>query len=441
MGQAPGRYLDSRAVSSPRLTPTLPPELLTDVPGPRSRALAKRLARVESRNVTALVPDVPIFWERAQGSNVWDVDGNRFVDLGAAFGVANVGHAHPRVVAAIAEQSGTLLHAMGDVHPPAVKVALLERLAALFPGGGPARAVLGSSGTDAVEIALKTAMIATGRAGIVAFEGSYHGLGFGALDLAWREDFKAPFRERLPGATAFARYADVEEVARAAEGCPAAVGAVIVEPVQGRGGERVPDEGFLSALRALCDREGWLLIADEVYTGFGRTGRTFACEHEGVIPDLLCVGKGLSSGMPISACLGRAEWMDAWPVSGGEAIHTQTFLGHPAGCAAALASLDVLEEEKLAERAAEVGAETLVWLQERAAAHPRVADVRGRGLMIGIECETGRSAGAACAAALRKGIITLPSGEDANVLSITPALTIEREVLRAALETLVGSIA
>jgi len=151
---------------------TLPPALLTAVPGPRSRALAARLAAVESRNVTAQTPEPPIFWERAAGANVFDVDGNRFVDLGAGFGVANVGHAHPRVVDAVAAQSRTLLHAMGDVHPAAAKVALLEALVARFPGGGPARAVLGSSGSDAVEIALETALLATGRAGVVAFEGA-----------------------------------------------------------------------------------------------------------------------------------------------------------------------------------------------------------------------------------------------------------------------------
>ena len=304
------------------------PELRTRVPGPRSRELAARLARVESRNVTCLTPE-PIFWERARGANVWDVDGNRYVDLGAAFGVANVGHAHPRVVSAVAGQAAALLHGMGDVHPSAVKVELLEALAGRFPGGGAARAVLGSSGSDAVEVALKTAALATGRSGVVAFEGAYHGLALGALDATYRETFRAPFLARLAGATAFARYGDAEDVRRAAAACRAPVGAVLVEPVQGRGGERVPPPGFLAALRRLCDAQGWLLIADEVYTGFGRTGAWFACEHETVRPDLLCVGKGLASGMPISACIGRAEVMDSWPASLGEALHTQTFLGHP----------------------------------------------------------------------------------------------------------------
>lgn len=420
---------------------SLPPALVTDVPGPRSRALAARLARAETRNVTCLAPEPPIFWERAAGSNVWDVDGNRFVDLGAGFGVANVGHAHPRVVAAVQEQSERLLHAMGDVHPAAVKVELLERLAALFPGGEPARATLGSSGSDAVEIALKTAALATGRAGVVAFEGAYHGLSLGALDATARREFREPFAARLPGATAFARFGDVDDVLRAAREARFEIGAVLVEPIQGRGGERIPPPGFLAALRALCDREGWLLIADEVYTGFGRTGRWFACEREGVVPDLLCVAKGLAGGMPISACVGRAAVMDAWPPSAGEALHTQTFLGHPPGCAAALASIAVLEEEKLVACAEELGAVALEQLRTRLATHRDVADVRGVGLLLAIECRSGEIALRACTRALQNGVIAIPSGEHGEVIAVTPPLTIEREILAIALDRLADALA
>jgi len=414
---------------------------VTDVPGPRSRALAARLARIESRNVTCLAPEPPIFWERAAGSNVWDVDGNRFVDLGAGFGVANVGHAHPRVVAAVQEQSERLLHAMGDVHPAAVKVELLERLAALFPGGGPARATLGSSGSDAVEIALKTAALATGRAGVVAFEGAYHGLSLGALDATSRREFREPFAARLPGTTVFARFGDADDVLRAARSAPVEIGAVLVEPIQGRGGERIPPPGFLAALRALCDRHGWLLIADEVYTGFGRTGRWFACERENVAPDLLCVAKGLAGGMPISACVGRATVMDAWPASTGEALHTQTFLGHPPGCAAALASIAVLEEEKLVARAEELGAIALERLRGRLATQPGIADVRGVGLLLAIECRSGEIALGACLRALRDGVIAIPSGERGEVIAVTPPLTIEREILELALDRLADALA
>ena len=416
------------------------PLLCGEVPGPRSRALASRLARVESRNVTCLLPTPPIFWERACGANVWDVDGNRFVDLGAGFGVAAVGHAHPRVVDAVAEQSERLLHAMGDVHPAAVKVALLEALAKRFPGGGEVRAILGSSGSDAVEAALKTALIATGRAGVVAFEGAYHGLGIGALDATWRPIFREPFGDRLANATAFARYGDVEDALRAARRCRSPVGAVLVEPIQGRGGDRLPPTGFLSSLRRLCDEQGWLLVVDEIYTGFGRTGRWFACEHEGVVPDLLCVGKGLASGMPISACVGRAHWMDAWPASGGEAIHTQTFLGHPPACAAALASLAVLEEEKLVPRAGELGARALVRLRARLVGRPEVAEVRGLGLLLAIECASPEIATRACRRSLARGVIVLSSGDDGRVLSITPPLSIAEPVFEAALDVVLESL-
>lgn len=230
-------------------TPTPPsaeteaPLLRTEIPGPQSRALARRLARVESQNVTSLSP-IPIFWESATGANLWDVDGNRFVDLTAAFGVANVGHAHPEVVAALTRQASSLLHGMGDVHPPRVKVELLEQLATLYPRGGaehpPAvRAVLSTSGSDAVETAIKTAMLATGRAGLIAFEGAYHGLSLGALDCTWRSDFREPFEARLANATHFVPYDDLSAIRRLADERPEDFAGVLVEPVQGRGGERV----------------------------------------------------------------------------------------------------------------------------------------------------------------------------------------------------------
>ena len=422
----------------------LRPSIATDIPGPRSVELAKRLGEVESPNVTHLAPDAPIFWQRAQGVNVWDVDGNRFVDLSGAFGVANAGHAHPEIVAAIASQATELLHGMGDVHPSAVKVELLEALCARFPGGGKARALLLSSGSDAVEAALKTALLATGKPGVIAFEGGYHGLSLGALDATWRSDFRAPFDARLPRATGFARFGEADDVVRvrdelAEHGVETA--AVLVEPVQGRGGERVPPEGFLSALRERCDEEGWRLIADEIYTGFGRTGRWFACEHEAVEPDLLCVGKGLSSGMPIAACIGRETVMEAWPVSSGEALHTQTFLGHPTGCAAALASLRVLERERLIERSAEVGSNGLEHARASLAATTQVSEVRGLGLMLGIECRSAAVAHLGCMRALENGYIVLPSGEGGRVLSLTPPLTIDQDLLLEAIDLLADVLA
>jgi 4-aminobutyrate aminotransferase/(S)-3-amino-2-methylpropionate transaminase len=449
---------ESQLIDAPRsaaeeLPVTLEPDLCCEIPGPESRALAARLARVESRNVTALDP-VPIFWERAASANLWDVDGNRFVDLTAAFGVSNVGHAHPEVVRAIAAQAELLLHGMGDVHPPRVKVELLERLSRIFPKGDAdappnVRSILSSSGSDAVESAIKTAMLATGRSGILAFEGAYHGLSLGALDCTWRADFRDPFRARLPNETRFVPYGDLDAVRRVARGegvgkgtekgeggiDPESIGAIIVEPVQGRGGERVPPKGFLRGLRSLCDEMGWLLIADEIYTGFGRTGAIFACDHEAVVPDLLCVGKGLASGMPISACIGLEEVFAAWPESEGEALHTQTFLGHPTSCAAALASLDVAERWQLAERSKKLGQLALETLRSLLDGVDSVRDIRGLGLMLGIECASPEISLATSNAMLSKGYVLLPSGEDGRVLSLTPPLVIgERELVSACRE-------
>jgi 4-aminobutyrate aminotransferase-like enzyme len=420
---------------------SLPPQLNTTVPGPRSLALAGRLAAVESRNVTCLGPAPPIFWQKASGANVWDADGNRYLDLTAAFGVAAAGHSHPDVVDAIAQQAGQLLHGMGDVHPAEVKVELLEALVARFPGRRPARGILLSSGSDAIEAALKTAMLATGTPGVIAFEGAYHGLSIGSLDATWRPDFRQPFEKRLPRTTRFARFGDLDSVRSTAQEEGAAIGAVLVEPVQGRAGEQIPPPGFLAALRALCDEQGWLFIADEIYTGFGRTGRFFACEHDNVGPDLLCVGKGLSGGMPISACLGLEDVMNAWPSSTGEALHTQTYLGHPASCAAALASLRAIEREKLVERAAENGAVALQYLRTRLSTRSEVREVRGLGMMIGVECASGDLAARACRTALERGVILLPSGENGRVLSITPPLNIDRDALLLALDIVCGALA
>jgi len=426
------------------ISSTLAPALESAIPGPESRALAERLARVESHNVTALDP-VPIFWERAIGANLWDVDGNRFVDLTAAFGVANIGHAHPEVVEALAAQAESLLHGMGDVHPPRVKVELLERLASIYPRGEASapprvRSVLSSSGSDAVETAIKTALLATGRAGILAFEGAYHGLSLGALDCTWRSDFREPFSARLPNETRFVPFDDLDAVRRIAAGSRDEIGAVLVEPVQGRGGERVPSAGYMRGLREICDESGWLLIADEIYTGLGRTGEIFACDHENVIPDLLCVGKGLASGMPISACIGLESVFEAWPRSQGEALHTQTFLGHPASCAAALASLDVSAREELPARARALGFEILERLRARLSSVSVVREVRGLGLMIGIECIDPATSLSTTQRLLERGYVLLPSGDGGRVLSLTPPLSIGREAIMNACDAIVTAL-
>ncbi|MFO7588336.1 MAG: aspartate aminotransferase family protein [Gemmatimonadota bacterium] len=440
----------------------LPPRLRAPPPGPRSRALARRLAAVESRNVTFLSAELPIFWNRARGSNVWDADGNRYVDLSGGFAVAAAGHRNPRVVTALRRQLAHLLHGMGDVHPPAIKVRLLERLAALAPFPD-ARVILASSGAEAVEAALKTARLWSGRPGVLAFGGAYHGLTYGALAATDRDLFRVPFEDQLnphvlrapfphpyrppaelasAGDLAAAALAAVERRLDGPGG--AAVGAVIVEPVQGRGGDVVPPPGFLAGLSSLCRARGLLLILDEIYTGLGRTGRRFAADHEGVVPDLLCVGKALSGALPFAACLGPARVMDAWPRSGGEAKHTSTFLGNPLACAAALASLAEIERRGLAGRADTEGARWIRRLRVMAEDHPCVGEVRGRGLMIGLDLVRDREsrepdperAGRAVTAALRRGWILLAGGPDGNVLSLSPPLTIGRELLDRAVRTL-----
>ena len=401
------------------------PRLVTPVPGPRSRELARRLRRVESPNVTYLAPDFPVFWEEAKGCLVTDVDGNRFLDVTAAFGVASVGHSHPRVVAAVRAQAEKLLHGMGDVHPSEVKVRLCERVAELVPLPHP-QVILGQNGGDAVEAALKTAMLATGRPGVLAFEGGYHGLTYGALDVTARADFRAPFQPQLGGFTRHLPYGCPLEHVRAhlTDHTP---GAVLAEPIQGRGGIVVPPPGWLRELREVCSETNTLLILDEIFTGWGRTGDWFACDHEGVIPDILCVGKAMGGGLPISACVASTDLMASWGESTGEALHTSTFLGNPVACAAALAALDVLEEEDLPGRALQRGAVFAGGLHALQSEFPeQIAGVRGRGLMLGLEFVSPSLALPLVPVALRAGLILLPAG-DGRVLEFVPPLVIEEE--------------
>ena len=409
------------------------PAIATPVPGPRSVELLARLARVECPEVTS--PHAPaIFWERGEGANIFDVDGNRYVDLLAGFGVACLGYAHPELAAVAAHQSETLQHAMGDVHPARVKLDLLEALDRVLPGDLGV-AILSSSGSDAVESALKTALRVTGRAGVVAFEGAYHGLGLGALDTTHREYFRAPFRARLPGRTVFVPWGSSRAVREALES--GSFGAILFEPIQGRGGIRLPPPGFVAELRALADRFEVLLIADEVYTGLGRTGAWLACEHERVAPDLVALGKGLGGGFPISACAGRRAVMEAWGVSDGEALHTSTHLGNPLGCALGVRVLELLERERLIARAGALGTRLLERLSRELASAPAVVDVRGRGLMIGIELDSAERAERVVAQALRAGWILLGEGPDGRVLSLTPPLVIGSELLDGAADRLV----
>jgi 4-aminobutyrate aminotransferase-like enzyme len=390
------------------------PEIKGQIPGPRSRELAAQLRRFESRNVTFVAEDWPIFWERADGANVWDADGNRFLDMTSAFGVAGVGHTRREIREALNAQAGQLMHAMGDVHPTAVKAELCARLSAMtFErwGAGNGKVILGNSGFEAVEAALKTSLLHSGKPGVIAFRGAYHGLGLGALATGGIPFFREPFRAQLKDIASILPYPGCyrcpfgategfrlegrdfpncstccieklhEEIERTLRQRP--IGAILVEPVQGRGGCVLPPRDFLRLLRHVCDERKILLIADEILTGFNRTGAMFACEHSGVVPDLICLGKSLTGGFPLSACVGRADIMDAWPVSSGEALHTSTFLGNPLGCAMALASLKLHDGPDLARHVRERGAKLKSALQ--AISSPNIGHVRGAGLMIGVE--------------------------------------------------------
>jgi len=439
------------------------PLLRTAIPGPRSRALARQLHRYESRNITLISDHWPVFWERAAGANVWDVDGNRYLDLTAAFGVANVGHCNPRVVAAIRHQAGHLIHAMGDVHPNALKLALARELVALTFGrwlgkGGSAgaspskphdggrasrraaaRVIFANSGAEAVEAALKTAAIHTGRPGVIAFHGAYHGLTYGALAATARPHFRQPFEKQLGKFVTHVPFGQLplvgisrprdRAVRYSQSGAPGGsalphpleyYGAVLVEPIQGRAGIIVPPDDFLPGLRRFCDRQGLVLIFDEIYTGFCRTGRWFAAEHWDVVPDVVCVGKGMAGGFPLAACVGRAPVMDSWPESAGEAIHTSTFLGNPLGCAAALAAITEMKRLKLVERAAALGTYAL----------QHFPALRGRGLMLGLPVVNPAKL---CEQLLQRGILALPEGEG---LGLTPPLTITRRQLAFAIATI-----
>ncbi len=420
--------------------------IVTAVPGPRSRELAARLARCEAPGVTYLGRDYPVFWERAHGALVTDVDGNRYLDLTSAFGVATTGHGNPAVAAAAGAQAARLLHGMGDVHPTEVRLQLLEALAALAPGGL-CKTYLASSGSEAVEFALKTALLATGKPRVLAFQGAYHGLSLGALEVAGIAKFRDPFAplvaERatfLPYPGAAATAAGALAAARAALTADPQIGAVIAEPVQGRGGVIVPPAGWLRGLRALCDERGLLLILDEIYTGFGRTGTMFACEREGVVPDLLCVGKALAGGLPLAATIGTARAMDAWPVSAGEALHTSTFLGNPPACAAALANLAELERLDVAGRVRAGEA----WLRARLNAlrrYPRVRDVRGLGYLWAVEFADGGFANRVVVGGLARGLILLQSGPTGTSITLAPPAVIEPEQLARALDLLEHTIA
>jgi acetylornithine/succinyldiaminopimelate/putrescine aminotransferase len=391
------------------------PRLVVPPPGPRARELAAQLAAFEAPGVNTVGGGPVPLWREARGANVLDVDGNRYVDLTAGFGVALVGHRHPAVVAAVRRQAGRLVHGFGDVHAHPGRVALAAALAARAPMSD-AAVYFAAGGADAVEVALKTALLASGRPGILAFAGGYHGSTLGALAAGGRDAFREPFAAHLHAHTELLPFgAPAAALARLLRG--GAIGCVLAEPVQGRAGVVLPPAGWLAELADLARRHGALLVLDEILTGGGRTGPFFACTADGVEPDLLCCGKALAGGLPFAAVLGRRALLDAWPADG-EALHTATFLAHPLACAAALATLRVLDDPVFVARAAALAVALEEALAELAAL-PGVRAVRGRGLLWGVELAPGDAVRWA-RRALAAGVLALPGGARGEVLELLP---------------------
>jgi 4-aminobutyrate aminotransferase/(S)-3-amino-2-methylpropionate transaminase len=372
-----------------------------------------------------------LVYATAQGDNVVDVDGNRYVDLASGFGSLLLGHGDARVAEAVRVQSGQLLQSLGDVHPSDAKVLLLERLAELMPTAG-YQGIVGQSGADAVSAALKTAALHTGRLGVVAFKGAYHGLSYGPLSICGlRDSYRMPFAQQLNPAVSFVPYptdaasldrslSELKQVLVAGN-----VGAVVFEPIAGRAGCLVPPLEFGPALTGLCQQYGALLIADEIWTGLGRSGHWLHSTQSGATPDLICLGKGLGGGLPISACLGPAATMRSWSRQE-EVVHTSTFAGAPLACAAALATLRAIGSDGLVERSARLGAALCAALG-RLGAEPSspVSAVRGAGLMVGVELSV--AVGGAARAQQRlmeRGYIVSLGGAGRESLVLTPALTV-----------------
>lgn len=445
------------------------PQVRTPPPGPQSRALAAALSRYESPGVSPLaLGDIPIFWEEAAGANVRDADGNIYIDLTAAFGVASVGHRNEGVISALQAQAQKLLHGMGDVFPCTVRAELDQKLAEIAPGPL-SKSILACTGSEAVEIALRTAALYTGRTAFLAFHGGFHGQSYGALQVTSRRPFRNPFWAHLHHGVAFAPYpycyrcpfqqqypscglaclSFLESLLDNPSSGLGEVAAIIVEPIQGRGGVIVPPPDFLPRLRQICDGRGLLLIADEVFTGLGRTGEWFAVNHRGVVPDVMALGKGLGGGLPIAACIAKGPLMDAWQPANGEAAYSSTFMAHPLGCAAALATLKEIEEKGLLQRARRMGDYLMERFEELRQKYALIGDVRGQGMMVGVELVKDRQTKAPAsqeaahmvAQALARGIILLRAAAFANVIALSPPLIITPEQLDYALGVLDESLA
>ena len=416
------------------------PDLRMELPGPHAAAIIARDERVTSPSLTRLYPLVV---KRGRGLVIEDVDGNRFLDFNAGIAVVAAGHAHPDVNAAIHTQVDDVLHyCSSDFYIPAY-ADICERLAAIAPMPD-AKVFLANSGTEAVEAALKLARHHTGRPNVIAFLGAFHGRSLGSLSLtASKSRQRAGFGITVPGsyhAPYWDPYNDdaltgaeyIEQILFTKLTDANDVAAIFVEPLQGEGGYIVPPAGWLAKLRDLCDRHGILLVMDEVQTGIGRTGTMWACQHDGVEPDIMTIGKGLASGLPLAGIVAKSSIMD-WEPGG----HGSTFGGNPVACAAAIATIDLVEGG-LAENAAKVGSHLLSALSDLQAEQPMIEQIRGRGLMIGIDLPDHDTAEALQEALFRRGLLTLTCGERTMRLAPPLVVTIEQadtavEILRDAL--------
>ena len=431
------------------------PKLAGPVPGPKAKAAVEADGRLISPSYTR---SYPLVAKRGRGLRVEDVDGNEFLDFAAGIAVTSTGHCHPEVVAAIQKQAAELIHISGTDFYNEPLTQLAEKLSATAPMRGPHRVFYGNSGAEAVECAIKLARYHTRRQHIIAFFGAFHGRTMGALSLtASKPQQKRRFGPLMPGVT-HVRYpyayrgctGGPQEEEAFSLGCaryieeklfktilpPEEVAAIVVEPIQGEGGYVVAPDNFLRELRAICDKHGILLVADEVQSGAGRTGKWWAIQHSGVEPDIVCMAKGIASGMPLGVCMSKAEVMDWVPGS-----HASTFGGNPVSLAAALATVDILEREAIGN-AAKVGAKILDRLNGWKKTHALVGDVRGRGLMIGIELVKNKETREPAAelrnrveeVAFEKGLIILGCGETS--IRLCPPLIVSEEEATVALDIL-----
>jgi 4-aminobutyrate aminotransferase len=430
------------------------PHIRTPLPGPKAQALLARDAAVVSPSYPR---DYPFVMSHGRGTEVWDVDGNRFLDFMAGIAVCATGHAHPAVVRAVQEAAGKFLHISSDYwHENMVGVA--ERLARIAPFGEPAMSFLCQSGTEAVEGALKLARYVSGRQRFIAFLGSFHGRTMGSLALTSSKytqqkgfaptmpgvthvPYPNPYRPLFAGADQGAATLDYLRMLFERNLPPAEVAAIVVEPIQGEGGYLVPPDGFLPGLRALCDEHGILLVCDEVQSGIGRTGRMFACEHWGVRPDIITSAKGLASGLPIGAVIAKRRLMERWT----RGAHGNTFGGNPVSCAAAVATLDLVVNEYLGN-AASTGGYFLERLRELQREFPCIGEVRGKGLMIGMELVAGDAARTPARAlcdrlirqAFQNGLLLLSCG--LSTVRFMPPLSVSVAEVDEALGLLRGSL-